>query len=59
MIGIGQATVNQKESDDAGITRRRRTPSKYAESIRELAKVLFCIYADDWKNIKKGKKLVL
>lgn len=37
--------------------RRRRTPSKYAESIRELTKVLNIVILDHYQKFTKGEKL--
>ena len=45
----------ESEADNAGTSRRRRTPSKYAESIRELTKVRLASSQINGKTTRREK----
>lgn len=59
MIGMGLSPHSHADPDAAEPSRRRRTPSKYAQSIRELAKVLAPPTPDEQPHGKKRQGLLL
>lgn len=56
MISVNPIGEFNAESNLPDGNRRRRTPSKYAESIRELTKVLNILILDHEQKLPKGEK---
>ena len=57
MLGLNEVDRVDIQPQGSEPTRRRRTPSKYAESIKALTNVECSLILDQWQKISEREKI--